>query len=760
MIGKGGFGKVWKVKFKKIKKLFALKEMSKVKIIDRRSEISIINERNFLSKLNNPFIVNMYFAFQDFSNLYLVMDLLTGGDLRYQIVRHKTFNEIQTKFFLANIILGLEYIHSKNIIHRDIKPENLVMESTGYIRITDFGVAKINMKDNSSETSGTPGYMAPEVLFVQNHSFPCDFFAIGVIGFEFMLGVRPYLGRSRQEIKEVVFNFQAKIYDEDIPENWSKESVDFINKLLLRKPNKRLGYKNGVNELKNHNWFKDIDWEKLEKKEVEAPFLPDKNSENFDKEYCEEIDNVSEETIERYRQYIADELFPDVFKGYTFCNSNIEEQLLMERHKQFKIKNKNIKKEYISKTHFINNSSSNFNNSHSNNINFENIFKNYDNIKSHKNLSNSPSNIRKYNKLNIEINNNNNLVKNKNINKSERNLQSKKNIYKERALSYNKINKNIYNNNKNNNNNIQYKLELNKKIKKSSSLKEIKTKNLLNKNLTTIKNKNNINNNLTIKKPSIIEININNIKKGQQLKEELMKKPNKIKNKKINNFKKLTYIQNEKTIIENRFNKDEPMKIEKKLFDNNNNISKKNNTNTNNNYKNLKLYNSNSQINFTSKIMSWIQQSSAKSRSLSKEKNNVKSTSSLENISTSKASNLYNNTHSKSNKIINTNSNEENYKRKKKHKNIVFSPTNIIKKNNNFNNNIKNIDYIKYINNNTNVNKKKSHIFYFHNDSMSFSNNKLNNNGVINKSSSTNNLNLKKKNSNDLKINVLFKNIK
>ena len=734
--------------------------MSKVKIIDRRSEISIINERNFLSKLNNPFIVNMYFAFQDFSNLYLVMDLLTGGDLRYQIVRHKTFNEIQTKFFLANIILGLEYIHSKNIIHRDIKPENLVMENTGYIRITDFGVAKINMKDNSSETSGTPGYMAPEVLFVQNHSFPCDFFAIGVIGFEFMLGVRPYLGRSRQEIKEVVFNFQAKIYDEDIPENWSKESVDFINKLLLRKPNKRLGYKNGINELKKHIWFKDIDWEKLEKKEVEAPFLPDKNSENFDKEYCEEIDNVSEETIERYRQYIADELFPDVFQGYTFCNWDVGEHLLIERHKQFKYKNKNIKKEYISKTHMINNNSNNFNSSHSNNINFENVFKNNDSINNHKFLSNSPSNIRKNNnKLNIEINNNNNnLIKNKNISKSERNIQSKNIINKERALSYNKINKNLYNNNKNNN--MRYKFEvLNKKIKKSSSLNEINPKNIFNKNISTIKTKNN--NNLNIKKPSIIEININNIKKGHKLKDELLKKPNKIKNKKINNFKKLTYIQNEKTIIENRFNKDEPMKIEKKFLENsNNNISKKNNTNTNNNYKNLKLYNSNSQINFTSKIMSWIQQSSAKSRSLSKEKNNVKSTSSLENISTSKASGLYNNTHSKSNKIINTNSNEENYKKKNKHNNIVFTPTNIIKKNNIFKNNIKNIDYLKYINNNTNINKKKAHIFYFHNDSMSFSNNKINNKNRINKSSSTSNLNLKKKNSNNLKINVLFKNIK
>ena len=734
--------------------------MSKVKIIDRRSEISIINERNFLSKLNNPFIVNMYFAFQDFSNLYLVMDLLTGGDLRYQIVRHKTFNEIQTKFFLANIILGLEYIHSKNIIHRDIKPENLVMENTGYVRITDFGVAKINMKDNSSETSGTPGYMAPEVLFVQNHSFPCDFFAIGVIGFEFMLGVRPYLGRSRQEIKEVVFNFQAKIYDEDIPENWSKESVDFINKLLLRKPNKRLGYKNGINELKKHIWFKDIDWEKLEKKEVEAPFLPDKNSENFDKEYCEEIDNVSEETIERYRQYIADELFPDVFQGYTFCNWDVGEHLLIERHKQFKYKNKNIKKEYISKTHMINNNSNNFSSSHSNNTNFENMFKNNDSINNHKVLSNSPSNIRKNNnKLNIEINNNNNnLIKNKNISKSERNIQSKNIINKERALSYNKINKNLFNNNKNNN--MRYNFEvLNKKIKKSSSLNEINPKNIFNKSSSTIKNKNN--NNLNIKKPSIIEININNIKKGKNLKEELMKKPNKIKNKKINNFKKLTYIQNEKTIIENRFNKDEPMKIEKKLFDNNNNISKKNNTNTNNNYKNLKLYNSNSQINFTSKIMSWIQQSSAKSRSLSKEKNNVKSTSSLENISTSKASGLYNNTQSKSNKIINTNnSNEENYKRKNKNNNIVFTPTNIIKKNNIFKNDIKNIDYLKYINNNTNVNKKRAHIFYFHNDSMSFSNNKINNKNRINKSSSTSNLNLKKKSSNNLKINVLFKNIK
>ena len=211
ILGKGSFSTVYKVKNPKTNEFFALKEMSKVKIIDRRSEISIMSERNLLSNLHHPFIVNMYFAFQDFCNLYLVMDLLTGGDLRYHIAHQKTFTEMQTKFFISNMLLALEYIHSQNIIHRDIKPENLVLESNGYLRITDFGVAKINEADNSSETSGTPGYMAPEVILVQNHSFPSDFFALGVIGYEFMLGYRPYLGRGRKEIKHLIISKQAKL---------------------------------------------------------------------------------------------------------------------------------------------------------------------------------------------------------------------------------------------------------------------------------------------------------------------------------------------------------------------------------------------------------------------------------------------------------------------------------------------------------------------------------------------------------------------
>jgi serine/threonine protein kinase len=116
----------------------------------------------------------MQYSFQDHENLYLVMDLLTGGDLRYHVSKYKKFSEEQTKFFVCCILLGQEYFHVNNILHRDIKPENLVLDERGYVRITDFGIAKFYQKENSSETSGTPGYMSPEVMCAQNHTIVVD----------------------------------------------------------------------------------------------------------------------------------------------------------------------------------------------------------------------------------------------------------------------------------------------------------------------------------------------------------------------------------------------------------------------------------------------------------------------------------------------------------------------------------------------------------------------------------------------------------
>ena len=230
-IGKGGFGKVWKVDRKRKNQPFAMKEMSKARIITKRSVKSVINERQILAQLNNVHIVNMHYAFQDRENLYLVMDYLSGGDLRYHICRNRKFDEVTTRFFVACLIAGLEYVHEKQIIHRDIKPENLVIESDGYLRITDFGIARVWREDNAQDTSGTPGYMAPEVMTRQNHTCSVDYFAVGVIAYECMFGRRPYLGKSRKEIRDHILSKQVQIKDKDVPLGWSLEAADFINKV-------------------------------------------------------------------------------------------------------------------------------------------------------------------------------------------------------------------------------------------------------------------------------------------------------------------------------------------------------------------------------------------------------------------------------------------------------------------------------------------------------------------------------------------------
>ena len=290
--------------------------MSKLKVLDKKSEKSINSERELLSKLHHPFIVNMHYAFQDSENLYLVMDLMPGGDLRFHISRHKKFSEEQTRFFICNIIISLEYIHSNNVIHRDIKPENLVLDENGYVRLTDFGIAKENMPDNKSETSGTPGYMSPEVMKALNHSFPVDFFALGVIGYEFMKGERPYVGKNRKEIKEQILAKQVELKAEDISEGWSKESADCINKLLIRKPENRIGYK-GINELKLHPWLKYYPWEMLYNKTLPSPFIPE-NKDNFDRRYCESSDAITEETKLRYEEILMDDIYKSAFKKFYY----------------------------------------------------------------------------------------------------------------------------------------------------------------------------------------------------------------------------------------------------------------------------------------------------------------------------------------------------------------------------------------------------------------------------------------------------------
>ena len=215
----------------------------------------------------------MDFAYQDRDNLFLLMELMEGGDLRFHVGMHRKFAEVQTKFFVACILNGLEYIHKAGVIHRDIKPENLVLDKDGYVKVTDFGIARDLKPDNANDTSGTPGYMAPEVMCRQCHGMAADYYALGVIAYEFMLGKRPYLGRSRKEIKDAILAKQVQIRKGQLPSGYTWEAADFVNKLLQRKQYQRLGY-NGPDEVKNHPWFKDFPWEKLNNKQIKAPFIP------------------------------------------------------------------------------------------------------------------------------------------------------------------------------------------------------------------------------------------------------------------------------------------------------------------------------------------------------------------------------------------------------------------------------------------------------------------------------------------------------
>ena len=379
--------------------------------------------------------------------------------MRYQIGHHRRqyFTEQQTKFFVSCIISALYYIHNKNIIHRDIKPENLVFDNRGYLHITDFGIAKFKNKDNKNETSGTPGYMAPEVMKGMNHTGSVDYFAVGVITYELMMGKRPYLGKSRKEIKEQMMSKQICLDADMIPSGWSEEAADFINQLMIRKDVKRLGFYNEL-DIQNHPWFSDINFDKIIKKELVSPFLPRINHDNYDKKYCEEIEKIGFETNYRYEEYKANEHYRDIFLGFTFYNVD-ESKFKIYRKPSIKyIQNKKYKitenlKDKKSQTIYIDKTKNELSFNKKNTIDYDYLFNDKDKdtieVDNYYNIIND--------KKNIYNNDKGNSIQNYSSNKHKRiksNLVGHNFLFflQKRKLFYsNENNQNINNNSSNNN---------------------------------------------------------------------------------------------------------------------------------------------------------------------------------------------------------------------------------------------------------------------------------------------------------------------
>ncbi|CAD8141420.1 unnamed protein product [Paramecium octaurelia] len=317
VIGRGGFGRVWKAENKKSKQLYAIKEMSKCKIVNKKSVSSVMNEKYLLCNLRHPFLVNMHASFQDRENLYLVMDLMQGGDLRYHLCKQKRFTEKQTKFFIVCLLLALDYLHTNTILHRDVKPENLVFDRNGYLRLTDLGIARIWKPDNENDTSGTPGYMAPEVMCRQAHGVASDYFAVGVIAYECMFGKRPYIGKTRREIRDQILAKQVLVKLNQLPDGWSEESADFINRALQRKPSNRLGA-NGPEEVQTHPWFKDIDWTTFFNQTAATPYQINCNHDNFDAKFANMKEEEDDQQIQQNGIMLRRQSIQELFNGYTF----------------------------------------------------------------------------------------------------------------------------------------------------------------------------------------------------------------------------------------------------------------------------------------------------------------------------------------------------------------------------------------------------------------------------------------------------------
>ena len=318
-----------------------MKEMSKVKIYLKKSLSSILLEKQILSSLHYSLISNLNFSFQDKEYLYLILDYLPGGDLRYYMNGKIIFNESQIKFFISNILLSLKYIHNNNILHRDIKPENLVFDDKGYLHLTDFGISrKIRNGKYILEKSGTPGYISPEVLLNKPQNFSSDFFFLFVICYELLMGKKPFRGKNKKKIAEKLLYKNIKLTKQNIPENYSIIMADFINKLLKRNMRERLGHKS-IEEIINHPWLEGVSWEIIESKLVENEFIPFIPSvgDNFDNEIANRKDNMNMDNYDQCLKKINDSgYFKNFYFNYfsfipiTKCKSIYEKIFIGPKH--------------------------------------------------------------------------------------------------------------------------------------------------------------------------------------------------------------------------------------------------------------------------------------------------------------------------------------------------------------------------------------------------------------------------------------------
>ncbi|GFF40760.1 hypothetical protein IFM58399_06033 [Aspergillus lentulus] len=305
-LGTGSFGRVHLVQSKHNHRFYAIKVLKKAQVVKMKQVEHTNDERRMLNRVRHPFLITLWGTWQDARNLYMVMDFVEGGELFSLLRKSQRFPNPVAKFYAAEVTLALEYLHSQQIIYRDLKPENLLLDRHGHLKITDFGFAK-EVPDITWTLCGTPDYLAPEVVSSKGYNKSVDWWSLGILIFEMLCGFTPFWDSgSPVKIYENILRGRVKY-----PPYLHPDAVDLLSQLITADLTKRLGNLHGGSEdVKNHPWFAEVTWDRLARKDIDAPYVPPIRGGQGD---ASQYDRYPEET-EQYGQQGEDvhgHLFPD-----------------------------------------------------------------------------------------------------------------------------------------------------------------------------------------------------------------------------------------------------------------------------------------------------------------------------------------------------------------------------------------------------------------------------------------------------------------
>uniref|UniRef100_A0A671Y0R8 G protein-coupled receptor kinase n=1 Tax=Sparus aurata TaxID=8175 RepID=A0A671Y0R8_SPAAU len=283
IIGRGGFGEVYGCRKADTGKMYAMKCLDKKRIKMKQGETLALNERIMLSLVSTgdcPFIVCMTYAFHTPDKLCFILDLMNGGDLHYHLSQHGVFSEKEMRFYAAEIILGLEHMHNRFVVYRDLKPANILLDEHGHVRISDLGLACDFSKKKPHASVGTHGYMAPEVLQKGTaYDSSADWFSLGCMLFKLLRGHSPFRQHKTKDKHEI--DRMTLTMNVELPDSFTAELKDLLEGLLQRDVSKRLGCQGrGAPEVKEHQFFKGIDWQQVYLQKYSPPLIPPRGEVN------------------------------------------------------------------------------------------------------------------------------------------------------------------------------------------------------------------------------------------------------------------------------------------------------------------------------------------------------------------------------------------------------------------------------------------------------------------------------------------------